>query len=94
MIHNQRTTEVDATPQEVWAVLGRFMHIQEFAPRIRTVDALTDGEDGVGSRRRCNFEDGTSLVEEVTEWEDNRSLPRHGGPLRPVITTPAAHGPV
>ncbi len=48
------------------------MHIDEFAPQVKSVDALTDGEDGVGSKRRCHFENGTSLVEEVTEWEDNR----------------------
>jgi carbon monoxide dehydrogenase subunit G len=71
MIHNQRTREVDATPQDVWAVMGRFMHMQEFAPRIQTIDALTESEDGVGARRRCNFEGGGSVVEEVTEWEDN-----------------------
>ena len=33
------------------------------------MDTLTDGEDGVGSKRRCNFDDGTSVVEEVTKWE-------------------------
>ena len=51
------------------AVIGRFMHIDEFAPLIKSVDALTDGEDGVGSKRRCNFDDGSSVVEEVIEWE-------------------------
>ena len=72
MIHNERTLEIDATPDAVWAVLGRFMHIDEFAPLVKSVDALTDGEDGMGSKRRCHFDDGTSMVEEVTEWETNR----------------------
>ena len=72
MIHNERTLEIDATPDAVWAVLGRFMHIDEFAPLVKSVDALTDDEDGMGSKRRCHFDDGTSVVEEVTEWEANR----------------------
>ena len=71
MIHNERNLDIDATPEDVWAVLGRYMHMHEFAPRIESIDALTDGEDGVGSKRRCNFGDGTSVVEEVTEWEAN-----------------------
>ncbi len=73
MIHHERTLDIDAAPEAVWAVLGRFMHIDEFAPLVKSVDALTDGKDGTGSKRRCNFDDGTSVVEEVTEWVDNRS---------------------
>jgi len=69
MIHFQRVQTMDAAPNAVWAVLGRFMHIDEFAPAIESVDALTDGEDGVGSKRRNHFADGTSMIEEVTEWE-------------------------
>lgn len=50
MIHLERTHTIDATPQAVWAVLGRYMHVDEFAPFIATVDALTEGEDGLGSK--------------------------------------------
>ena len=73
MIHHERTLDVEATPDAVWAVIGRFMHIDAFAPMVKSVDALTDGEDGVGSKRRCNFDNGTSMVEEVIAWEPNRS---------------------
>ncbi len=72
MIHFERILEINTTPDAIWTVLGRFMHIDEFAPLIKSVDALTDGEDGMGSKRRNNFDDGTSIVEEVTEWEANR----------------------
>ena len=68
MIHYERTLEIDATPDDVWAVFGRFMHIDEFVLKIVSVDALTDGKDGIGSKRRLNFKNGTSVVEEVTEW--------------------------
>ena len=87
MIHFQRTHTIDATPDAVWAVLGRYMHIDEFAPLVVSVDALTDGEDGVGSKRRNNFADGSSIVEEVTRWEANhmyrvRLLEMTSGPLQ------------
>ena len=72
MIHYERTLDIDATPEALWAVIGRFMHIDEFAPLVKSVDALTDGEDGIGSKRRCHFDDGGSVVEEVTQWEANR----------------------
>ena len=48
------------------------MHIDEFAPLIESVDALTDGEDGVGSKRRNHFDNGSSIIEEVVAWEPNR----------------------
>ncbi len=72
MIHFKRTRNIDATADAVWAVLGRFMHIDDFAPMIASVEALTDGEDAVGSQRRNHFDNGTSLVEEVTAWAPNQ----------------------
>lgn len=72
MIHFERTLDIDAAPEAVWAVVGRFMHIDEFAPLVTSVEALTEGEDGLGSKRRCYFSDGGSVVEEVTAWDANR----------------------
>ncbi len=69
MIHFERSLTMDAAPGAVWAVLSRYMHIDEFAPQISSVEALTSGDAGVGSKRRNHFENGTSLVEEVTEWK-------------------------
>ena len=90
MIHFERTLEIDATPDAVWAILGNFMHVDEFAPEIVSVDALTNGQDGIGSKRRNHFKNGTSLVEEITEWEpakrrlrlqmlDMEAMPLHEG---------------
>lgn len=69
MIHHERSLTIDATPDAVWAVLARYMNIDAFAPQITSVDALTDGEVGLGSKRRNNFANGTSVVEEVIEWK-------------------------
>jgi len=69
MIHHERSLTIDAAPDAVWGVLSRYMHIDEFAPAITSVDPLSGGEIGVGSKRRNHFQNGTSLVEEVTEWK-------------------------
>ncbi|MCP4308925.1 MAG: SRPBCC family protein, partial [bacterium] len=66
------TLEISDTPEAIWDVISRYMHIDEFAPFVKSVDALTTGEDAVGSKRRNNFTNGTSMVEEVTEWTPNR----------------------
>ncbi len=72
MITHQRRLEIDARPEAVWAILSRFMHIDEIAPQVTYVDALTRGANGVGSKRRCYFQNGSSLIEEVTNWEPYR----------------------
>jgi len=69
MIHFERSLTIDAAPDAVWAVLCRYMHIDEFAPQIASVDALTTGDIGLRSKRRNHFANGTSLVEEVTAWK-------------------------
>ncbi|MEP0940663.1 MAG: SRPBCC family protein [Rhizobiaceae bacterium] len=68
MIHFERNLAIDAAPDAVWTVLARFIHIDEIAPQIVSVDELTSGETGLGSKRRNHFENGTSLVEEVISW--------------------------
>ena len=73
MIHHHRSLTLDATPAAVWAVLGRFMQIDEIAPEITRVDALTEGAPGIGAKRRCHFKNGSNLVEEVTEWKPGHS---------------------
>ncbi len=72
MIHQECHLDINASPEEIWVILSRFMHIDDFAPQVTSVDALTAGSDGVGSKRRCHFANGTSLVEEVTDWQVNR----------------------
>ena len=46
MIHFERNLTIGADAEAVWAVLERFMHIDEFAPQIVSVDALTSGRNG------------------------------------------------
>ena len=96
MIHFQRSHTIDVAPEAIWAVLGRYMHIDDFAPLINSVDALTEGEDGPGSKRRNHFANGTSVVEEITSWDpgkgytvklsDMAAMPLHEASSKVFIT--------
>ena len=72
MMHVENNLVIDASPETVWEPLSRYMDVDKFCTGISRVDALTGGEDGVGSKRRNNFPNGSSLIEEVTEWTVNR----------------------
>jgi hypothetical protein len=73
MITAQRTLDIEASQAQVWAVLGRFMHIDEFHPRVTRVEAMSEAPVGVGATRRCHFKDGTSAVERVVDWQEGAS---------------------
>lgn len=85
MIHHEKRLEIDASPKAIWAILSRFMHIDEFAPQVTSVEAMTTGDNGVGSKRRCHFRNGTSLVEEITDWQPDRG---YGVRLSDLSATP------
>ena len=73
MIRAQTDLVINATPEAIWAEISRYMHIDEFCEGIERVDAITTGEDGLGSKRRNHFAgDNGSMVEEVIEWNPNK----------------------
>ncbi len=74
MIHVQKIHTINAKPEAVWHLLADYMHVDEFCPLVVSVDALTEGKDGMGSKRRNVFSNGTSIVEEVIAWEEGRSM--------------------
>ena len=68
------TKTVRAPRSEVWAVLKDFQAGDKFHPLVESVDPVGDVAEGLHAGRRCNFYDGTSVVEKVTQWEDQRSF--------------------
>ena len=67
-----RTIPVDSAT--IWAALADFQGVHKFHPIVDTVDQLTAHDRGLGAGRRCNFYDGTSVVEKVTDIEDGRRV--------------------
>ena len=91
MINIERTVDIDASAEQAWSVLGRFMHIDEFHPRVGQVDVLSEATSGLGASRRCHFKDGTSVVEKVIDWQEGRAysveLSGFSMPLNKAIAT-------
>lgn len=69
-----KTLSIQAPHQRVWDALADYQNIHRFHPSVETVDQLSPRDRGLGAVRRCNFYDGTSLVEEITDWQEGRSL--------------------
>ncbi len=84
MLKQKRALVINASPDAVWQVLARFMHVDEIAPGITKVEALTTGPDQTGSKRRCHFENGSWLDEEVTEWQPGRGYRVRLSELNPL----------
>ena len=72
MIQFQRSRTLNASPDAIWTTLSDYMNIDVFAPGITKVDALSEQSNGLGAKRRCHFPDGSSVVEEVTTWTEDR----------------------
>lgn len=65
-----RTLQVANPIDQVWKVLGDFQSVHRYHPMVARVDKLSDHDRGDGAVRRCHFEDGTSVVETVIDWQD------------------------
>jgi hypothetical protein len=59
---SQQKLKINTPTDAVWAVLARFMHIDDFAPFITSVDALTDIHEDIGAKRRCHFDNGAWII--------------------------------
>ena len=60
--------QIDAPREKVWAVLADLEAVQYYDPAITKAYYTTDGRDGVGAARQCDF-DGGYVRERVTEWK-------------------------
>jgi hypothetical protein len=91
VITTERTLDINTSAERVWSVLGKFMHIDEFHPRVSKVDVLSEAAAGVGASRRCHFKDGSSVVERVIDWQDGGSysveLSEFSLPLKRAVAT-------
>ena len=84
MIGLERTRELNASPDTVKAELSRDMHIDDLAPMVTSVEAVTSAQGGLGAMWRCHFENGGAIVEEVTEWEPGRGYEVRSSELDPM----------
>ena len=66
---------VDLPVSKVWNVLNEYSELEKFAPTVKSSPLIGDIRTGVGARRRVTFHhDGSSLVEEITEYHEGRGF--------------------
>ena len=71
-LHN--AVQIDAPPEQVWAILARLDALQDYDPAIAQSKLEVGGATGPGASRRCELKDGGWFRERVTVWEPHTAL--------------------
>jgi len=67
--HCEKTLKVNVPAEKVWQVLEDYSSIEKFAMTIKSSASVNEISSGLGAKRSCTFNDGSSLVEEITEYQ-------------------------
>ena len=70
----EMTKRIDAAAEDVWAAFNDWGGIWRFQPWVVRSPLLSQKNEGVGAKRRCEFVDKTSIVETITRIEDGRAV--------------------
>jgi len=68
------TRQIAAPASAVWAAVADIGGVHKWHPKVRQSPLLSVASEGPGAKRRCDFYDGTSVVEEVTDWVEGQSI--------------------
>lgn len=74
MRHVSVTTDIDATPEQVWAVMSDIERWPEWTASIARVERLDAGPIRVGSRLRVKQPKLATALFEVTAWTPSRGF--------------------
>lgn len=84
--HTDKAIKVNVPAAKIWQVLADFGSIDKFATTIKSSPLVSDINSGVGAKRLCTFNDGSSLVEEIIEYQEGQGfkmvLSEHSLPLK------------
>ncbi len=70
--HTEKTIKVNVPASKIWEVLKDFGGVENFAVEIKTSPIINDIKSGLGAKRKCSFNNGTSLVEEIIEYKEGK----------------------
>ncbi|NQZ27167.1 MAG: SRPBCC family protein [Colwellia sp.] len=70
--HTENTIKVNISVEKIWQVLEDFSSVEKFAATIKSSPIVNDISSGLGAKRLCTFTDGSSLVEEIIEYQEGQ----------------------
>ncbi|MCH8829391.1 MAG: SRPBCC family protein [Planctomycetes bacterium] len=79
--------EIDASPEEVWAVLADFNAVEKWSPSVRTAHGISEKERGIGAVRGCDVPGFGKVEETIVDWKDGESLTFEVSAVGPVKKT-------
>lgn len=68
------TRIVHAPHSTVWSLVADVTTVVKWHPSVASVDLLSPEATGIGAARRCNFHDGTSVREDISELVEGERL--------------------
>jgi hypothetical protein len=71
LAHSQH---INVPATKVWEVVSDFGGVRHWHPMVETSPLLSDNNVGLGASRTCNFYDGNSVKELVTEYVDGEYM--------------------
>ena len=84
--HCENTLKVNISAEKIWQVLEDYSGIEKFAMTIKSSASVNDISSGLGAKRSCTFNDGSSLVEEIIEYQIGQGykmdISNHSMPLK------------
>lgn len=84
--HTEKSIKVNIPAEKVWQVLDDYSGIEKFAMTIKASTSVNEIATGLGAKRKCTFNDGSSLVEEITNYQAGQGydmdISEHSIPLK------------
>lgn len=87
--HIERTLKVNVSAEKIWQVLENYSGVENFTATIKSSPIVGDIQSGLGAKRKCTFNDGSSLVEEIIEFNQGQGykmeLSEYSYPLKSMF---------
>ena len=84
-------TQMTHAVEDVWHVLDDFGAIYAFNPAVESSNIIGTKTTGKGARRICNFYDGSSLKETITQYSPNKGFSLELSDFALPLKTATAH---
>ncbi len=84
MTHVVHTLDLEATPTEIWALLGDFAGLASWVPEVDHSSLASTEDSGVGAVRRVQL-GATTVLERVVAWDPPTTLSYDLEGLPPIV---------